>query len=77
MSDSEYFYQSLFEEEKVVPEAGLSKAPFPEEYAKSYHPTRNRIVIQYTDEQEDALKQLLGLQEIKEVAYNFEDLKNE
>ena len=75
MSNSEYFSQSLFEEEKAVPEPGLSKASFPEEYAKAYHPTRNRIVIQYTDEQEETLKQFLGLQEIKEIAYNFEDLR--
>lgn len=77
MSAEEYFSQSLFEEEKATPESWLPKAPFPEEFAKAYHPTRNRVVIQYTDEQEEAFKKFLGLKEIKKVVYNFEDLGNE
>lgn len=76
MSKENYQIQSLFEEEKMVPEEGLSKENIPEHFLKEYHPSRNRVVIQFTDEQIEGVKKLLGLSEIKEIAYNFEDLKN-
>lgn len=72
--NKDYQIQSLFEEEKEIPREGLSKESIPEEFLKEYHPSRNRIVIQFTDEQTEAVKRLLGLAEIKELAYNFEDL---
>ena len=71
-----YQAQSLFEEEKMTPEPGLSKEQIPDSYLKEYHPSRNRIVIQFTDEQTEAVKKFLGLAEIKEIAYNFEDLNH-
>ncbi len=74
MSDSEYFAQPLFEEERAVPEDGLGSDAFPEDFAGTYRPERNRIVIQYTDEQEPALRRLLGLMEIDALVFNFEDL---
>lgn len=76
MPEKNYQIQSLFEEEKMIPEEGLSKENIPEYFLKEYHPSRNRVVIQYTDEQLEAVKKLLGLSEIKEIAYNFEDLKH-
>lgn len=76
MPEKNYQIQSLFEEEKMIPEEGLSKENIPEHFLKEYHPSRNRVVIQYTDEQLEAVKKLLGLSEIKEIAYNFEDLKH-
>lgn len=72
--NDDYQAQSLFEEEKAVPQEGLDNSPIPVDYLKEYHPSRNRIVIQFTDEQQEAVLKMLGLKEIKNIAYNFEDL---
>lgn len=76
MKKEDYQTQSLFSEDKMVPEEGLSKDNIPDHYLKEYHPSRNRVVIQYTEEQTEAVEKLLGLPEIKEIAYNFEDLNH-
>ena len=73
MSDN-YQTQSLFEEPKTVPQEGLDNSPIPTDYLKEYRPTRTRVVIQFTDEQQEAVLKMLGLKEIKSIVYNFEDL---
>lgn len=59
---------------KEKPEDWLSNGKIPDEFMKEYHPSRNRVVIQYTDGQLEKVKAMLGLGEIKELCYNFEDL---
>lgn len=76
MKREDYQTQSLFAEDKMVPEEGLSKDNISDNYLKEYHPSRNRVVIQFTDEQIEAVKKFLGLSEIKEIVYNFEDLNH-
>lgn len=76
MKKEDYQTQSLFAEDKMVPEEGLSKDSIPDYYLKEYHPSRNRLVIQFTDEQTEAVKKFLGLSDIKEIVYNFEDLNH-
>lgn len=57
--------------------------PFDEEEIKEYQREdkelleRRRIIISYTDEQEDFIKSLLGVDEIKKVVYDAEELIKE
>lgn len=69
-----YQHNSLFPEEPTTPREGLSKEEIPEIFTKNYKPSLNRVVIQFTDEQEEAVKKMLGLPEIKNVVYKFEEL---
>lgn len=55
--------------------------PFDDEIIKEYeetaeeHLAKRRVIITYTDEQEDALKAVLGLDEIKKVVYDIGELQ--
>lgn len=54
--------------------------PFDEEEIKEYERDddelllKRRVIISYTDEQEDLVKNLLGVEEIKKVVYNIEEI---
>lgn len=55
--------------------------PFDDEIIKEYeanaeeHLAKRRVIITYTDDQEEALKALLGLEEIKKVVYDVGELQ--
>lgn len=45
-----------------------------EEHSKDFL-QKKRVIITYTDETEDALKELLGLEEVKKVVYDIEEFE--
>lgn len=64
----------LFEEPKTVPNDGLENPPFPQDFREAYHPTTNRIVIEYTDAQKPELMRRLGVAELDRVCYTMEEI---
>ena len=66
----------LFEEPKATPQDGLDASPMPEDLKAEYHPTTNRVVIEFTDAQAGELSRRLGLSTIEKTVYRMEDLLN-
>ena len=68
-------FDSFFETEKAVPDPSLGREEFPQDFAESYRPSINRVVLEYTDAEADAVRRMLGLEEIKKTVYHFGELK--